>query len=269
MSPESRTLIVTREKALQDRREAMIVNISRLNRRRITAMFLTVAIPILILMIYANVPFERDAGVDSRIFAFVNGLVPAIFTINYTVRLRSLRGELVDIDNQLDLIRIPDQSQEQKAQKLLQIQQLELKRYYDQTLSQSKGIFYVGVATMVLGFGIIGWSMYFVTTFETSGGQKWSDANIIVAVLGAIGGILTNFISAMYIKMFSEIVRSATQSHESLVITSHLHLANLLVANIRSDELREKTLSDLALGLKSPVVETMTSAAAQASGAGR
>jgi hypothetical protein len=80
------------------------------------------------------------------------------------------------------------------------------------------------------------------TQFENSG----------LAVLGAIGGILTNFVGAMYIKMFSEIIQAVTKSHASLVATSHLHLANVLVANIRTDELREKTLSDLALALKLP-----------------
>jgi hypothetical protein len=182
-----------------------------------------------------------------------------LFVWNYTTRLKSLRYDLSDIDNQLDLIRIPDQSQEQKAQKLLQIQQFELKRYYDQTLRQSNGIFYVGVLTMILGFSVIAWSMYFVShNFITSQGgdgtalQKWTGESVIVAVLGAIGGILTNFVGAMYIKMFSEIVQAVTKSHASLVATSHLHLANVLAANIRADELRERTLADLALALKLP-----------------
>jgi hypothetical protein len=70
--------------------------------------------------------------------------------------------------------------------------------------------------------------------------------NLVVAALGAVGGILTNFVGAMYIKMFSEIVQAVTKSHASLVATSHVHLANVLAANIKTDELREKTLADLA-----------------------
>jgi hypothetical protein len=58
----------------------------------------------------------------------------------YSTQLKSYRLDLTDVENQLDLVRIPDQSQEQKAQKLLQIQQFELKRYYDQTLRQSNGV---------------------------------------------------------------------------------------------------------------------------------
>jgi NADH:ubiquinone oxidoreductase subunit K len=73
-----------------------------------------------------------------------------------------LEHEISDIDNELDLRAIPVTSHEQKAQKLLSIQQIQLKRYYDQARSQSTRIFFVGIAAMALGFAVIAYSFYYV-----------------------------------------------------------------------------------------------------------
>jgi len=252
-------LHITREQALLERRQAIVNDIEKFQKRRTWVLGIGVTLITVASIFIVTALKHSDESVAEKvdllvgvISTIVYGFMPLILVWNYTTRLKTLRGELSDIENQLDLIRIPDQSQEQKAQKLLQIQQFELKKYYDQTLRQSNGIFWVGVITMILGFLVIAWSMYFVSRhFGTGpeGGQKWSGESVIVAVLGAIGGILTNFIGVMYIKMFSEIVQAVTKSHASLVITSHLHLANVLVANIRTDELREKTLAELVMAV--------------------
>ena len=55
----------------------------------------------------------------------------------------------------------------------------------------------------------------------------------------------------MYIKMFTQIVQGVTHSQDALVTMNHLHLANLFAADISDTNLREKTLAELALALKS------------------
>jgi Ca2+/Na+ antiporter len=157
---------------------------------------------------------------------------------------RSLQNELVDIANELDLIAIPSISFEQRAQKQFQIQQLELKRYYNQTLHQSAYIFWVGVASMLVGIAIVIGTIFFVHSWAGA------DEKVIVGIVGAVGGVLANFVSVIYIKMFSEIIKGVTHSYDALVTMNHLHLANLLIADISDKELREKTLADLAFALK-------------------
>jgi hypothetical protein len=173
------------------------------------------------------------------------------------MRTRATRQAIVDLDNEEDLLLINAQSHEQKAQKLLRIQQLELKRFYDQTLRQSSMIFAVGVVAMALGFAIIIATLYFVGHDFLAPATSPQDREalgekVVVAVLGATGGILTNFVGAMYIKMFSEIVQSVARSQSAVVATHHLHLANLLAATIGEDGLRQKTLAELALALRPP-----------------
>jgi hypothetical protein len=267
-------MIDDREKALEERRQEIIRMVNRVRvYQSIMVAVSGVAFAIIlglllfpeslvslisIIIPHASEKFTQNPQPLGILITLGYGSFSLIGALNLMSRLQSLHSDLYDIDNQLDLLRIPDRSPEQKAQKLLQMQQFELKRYYDQTLRQSNGIFYVGVITMILGFGVIAWSMYYVSHIASSSGgdgvaaQKWTGESGIVAVLGAIGGILTNFVGAMYIKMFSEIVQAVTKSHASLVTTSHLHLANVLAANIGTAELREKTLADLALALRIP-----------------
>ena len=82
------------------------------------------------------------------------------------------------------------------------------------------------------------------------GGYSVTRERLIVGVLGSIGAIMTNFIGAMYMKMFSEIIQSLTKFHNSLVFTHHLHFANVLVSKIATQELREKTLAEIATAMK-------------------
>jgi hypothetical protein len=247
----------TREKALETRRGEAVAQIAAYQRRRGVAGAIAVLVPVL--CVASGYAFTSEVWTPVKTCETIAATLPysaiaLLVVVNYSIRLKHLRNDLKDIDNQLDMIRIPEQSHEQKAQKLLQIQQFELKRYYDQTLRQSTGIFWVGIAAMLLGFLVIAWSLYFVghnfaLPAKESGLAKWSGESVVVGVLGAVGGILTNFVGAMYIKMFSEIIQAVTKSHVSLVSTSHFHLANVLAANIRSEVLREKTLADLALGI--------------------
>lgn len=157
---------------------------------------------------------------------------------------RSRQNELIDASNELDLLSIPSISYEQKAQKLLQMQQLELKRYYSQTLYQSSYIFWVGVSAMIVGVAVVAGTIYYVHSW----GQDTFEKSII-GIVGAVGGILINFVGVMYLRMFSEIVKGVTHSYDALVTMNHLHLANLFLADISDKELREKTLAELALGL--------------------
>ena len=200
--------------------------------------------------------FGQNCIPDGRNFLIGGVSVSIIFAgVGASQRRQATRQEIEDLDNEADLLRISSQSHEQKAQKLLKIQQTELKRFYDQTLQQSSMIFAVGVGAMVLGFIIIIATLYFVGhDFLTSntGAQDGGllGEKVVVAVLGAAGGILTNFVGAMYIKMFSEIVQSVARSQNVVVATYHLHLANLFAASIGNEEKRQTILAELATALR-------------------
>ncbi|MBG9613781.1 hypothetical protein ABE15_11440 [Bacillus cereus] len=151
--------------------------------------------------------------------------------------------ELQEIENELDLLSISHSSLEERSEKLFKHHHLELKRYYDENLKQSSWIFVVGIACILIGFAIIGITMYFLIANSSNELEN----KIIVASVGAIGAILSNFIAVIYLKMHSEAVKSLTEFHNRFVNTHHFYFSNFLLSKIQNEDKREDALVELAL----------------------
>jgi hypothetical protein len=162
---------------------------------------------------------------------------------------RDLELEMRQVEDELDLLSIKDASREQRAQKLLKLHQFELKRYYDQTLRQTSIIFIVGLACIFLGFLVITGSLYVVWKSP----EKQLQEKLILGSLGAVGGVLSNFIAVMYLRMFSQTISSLTEFHNRLVLTHNLYFANFLVAKIKKEDMKlyDNSLADIAKSLAS------------------
>ncbi len=172
----------------------------------------------------------------------VYGLLMLVLAAVSTRRLPEL--ELFDIDQELDLLGFYNANQEQRAERLFKLHQGELKKYYDITRSQSVLIFYVGLASIVMGFLIIVGAYYAITV--GLGNAQLSD-KIVVGALAAVGSTLSNFIAAVYLHMYSGTVGSLTEFHSRLVGTHHLHYAYFLAAKLQDSALRESTVAEMAL----------------------
>jgi hypothetical protein len=188
-------------------------------------------------------------------FYFSNNPLVIVYLISYGALLiifplmwpaKDIEIIIRDIDNELDLLEISETSREQRAEKLFKLHQIELKKYYDQTLSHSSWIFFTGILCLLFGFSIIGITIYFV---NSNFANSVISEKIVTASLGAIGGLLANFIAVIYLKMHSETIKSLTEFHNRLVLTHHLHFGNFLVAKITNIKLREKTLAQITLNL--------------------
>ncbi|PEW72920.1 hypothetical protein CN448_05760 [Bacillus cereus] len=151
--------------------------------------------------------------------------------------------ELQEIENELDLLSISHSSLEERSEKLFKHHHLELKRYYDENLKQSSWIFVVGIACILIGFAIIGITLYFLIANSSNELEN----KIIVASVGAIGAILSNFIAVIYLKMHSEAVKSLTEFHNRFVNTHHFYFSNFLLSKIQNEDKREDALVELAL----------------------
>ncbi|MCD4646347.1 hypothetical protein AR454_28720 [Bacillus mycoides] len=151
--------------------------------------------------------------------------------------------ELQEIENELDLLSISHSSLEERSEKLFKHHHLELKRYYDENLKQSSWIFVVGIACILIGFIIIGTTLYFLMINSSNELEN----KIIVASVGAIGAILSNFIAVIYLKMHSEAVKSLTEFHNRFVNTHHFYFSNFLVSKIQNEDKREDAFVELAL----------------------
>lgn len=156
-----------------------------------------------------------------------------------------IETEIQRVEGELDLLTISDTSAEQRAEKLFKLHQFELKKYYDQTLKHSSWIFFVGIACIILGFILIAYAIYQVTIAP----DRELSEKIVLGSLGAIGGLLADFIAVIYMKMYSETIKSLTEFHNRLVTTHHLHFGNFLASKIADKSLREKTVSEIAIAI--------------------
>jgi hypothetical protein len=163
--------------------------------------------------------------------------------------------EIRQTEDELDLLTDKDVTAEQRAQKLFKIHQYQLNKYYDQTLRISKWVFFVGVTCLVMGFLVVGASLWLVH------GANAAKDQYVVAALGAIGGLLSNFIGAIYLKMHSKTIKSLTEFHNRLVLTHYLHFGNFLLAKIENQDLREKSLAQMALNLSTDQTHAQAAAA--------
>ena len=177
-------------------------------------------------------------------------------------RLRTVEEEIQDIEFEKDLLRLQAIPAESRAEKLLRINQYQLRRYYDLNLSQSSWIFAVGILCILLGAGILGVTLYLVASpgapvesaeldesSEPQGEPFEFEEKIVLGFLGAIGTILTEYVAAIYLKMHSSITESLVAFHSKLVSTNKLFLANLIASRINDDEKREDAFAKLALSI--------------------
>jgi hypothetical protein len=158
-------------------------------------------------------------------------------------RMGELEGDLRQSDYERSLL-IEGASNEDRAEKLFLRQQYEVKRYYDETLRQSAVLSYIGVLCIAGGFAVIGVAFALVISKGADTTQQ-----VIVAALGAAGGILANFVAVVFLRMHSGTVRALTSFHERLVSTHHVHFGDLLASRLDDKTNRHAVLGDMAIQL--------------------
>lgn len=173
----------------------------------------------------------------------IYGVPPLALAPLFRIRLRDAEADLQDIDFQIDLQQFDVSKEEHRAEKILRINEVQLRRYYDMNLSQNLWVFSIGVLCIVLGIVVIAVSLYLVRHTPDK------DGKVIVASLGAVGSILANFVAAIYLRMNASASKNLADFHSRLVDTHQILLANLLASRIHDDEKRWHTLAELATGL--------------------
>ncbi|KJH55742.1 hypothetical protein UF14_17380 [Bacillus licheniformis] len=145
------------------------------------------------------------------------------------------------IKNELSLLDSP----ESRSETLFRQHHFDLNGYYELNLKQNKIVFKVGIICIILGFVVIGVTFVLLASDILKGVQT----KMIVAAIGALGAILSNFIAAIYLKMHTNTIKTMTEFHNRYVNTNHLYFSNYLISNIKDDKKREETLATLALNL--------------------
>ncbi|MFU1885149.1 TRADD-N-associated membrane domain-containing protein [Bacillus wiedmannii] len=243
--------MTSRKEILEHRKASlkyMIVN--RKNQNRLFLALGVISIFTLAFLLYRVEDYRKDniLGILTEPFLVIltlgfTGMIMHSFTRPLRMPSNEYISELQGVENELDLLSISHSSLEERSEKLFKHHHLELKRYYDENLKQSSWIFVVGIACILIGFAIIGITLYFLITNSSNELEN----KIIVASVGAIGAILSNFIAVIYLKMHSEAVKSLTEFHNRFVNTHHFYFSNFLVSKIQNEDKREDALVELAL----------------------
>jgi hypothetical protein len=169
------------------------------------------------------------------LFAWVSGVA----------NVRDADTDIQRITEEIDLRHKNDTNQGERAEKLFLSHGSDLKRYYDQALGQAKNVYYVGVASLLLGVVVVLGTLVLIATGVTSGTRQ----QIVVGALGVVTALLSNYIAVVYLRMFSDTVSAMTGFHSRLVSTHHLHFANLLTTKIEDPHLRDAAFAEMAAGL--------------------
>lgn len=124
-----------------------------------------------------------------------------------------------------------------RAEKMFKMNQKDLMRYYDMNLAQTKFLSTLGI--IMIFFGII-------IVFATLIGYVYTDFDVILLVVGNMSGIIVDFIGAVFVKMYTKNINAAVKFHAIFAESNNLLLANSIVNKIENDELREKSMAEIA-----------------------
>lgn len=160
-------------------------------------------------------------------------------------RIRSHEARLLDLTFERDVLYLEPTNSEIRADKLLRMNQQQLRRYYEMNLQQNAWVFIVGLACLGLGIGVIIGTFYMIDTAPRGSNTE----KAIIAAVGGVGSILTNFVAAVYLKIHAASARSVSEFHENLVRMQQIFLANLIAASVSPDTHRSETFAKLSLGM--------------------
>lgn len=135
------------------------------------------------------VGFDREVAASGLGY----GLIFVFLAYLLRTRVSYSEQEMKELRDQQDLRELLQEPRERRAQKQFQVHSHQLRRYYDQALRQRSVIFWIGMLCILAGFGIIVAAGLLITERDAALSEQ-----IVVAALGAIGGILANFIAVVY-----------------------------------------------------------------------
>lgn len=145
---------------------------------------------------------------------------------------------ILAIDEELELLEISENQYEKRAEVQFKNHQKELKRYYDINLGHLKWVFPLGIGVILLGIGIIIFSILIFKNIVVD--------TIIPTLIGAISGLMVDFIGAIFIKMYIETIKASTEFHNQLIHSNNNLFANVLVTKINDNKLKNETFSEIA-----------------------
>ena len=187
---------------------------------------------------FPKLELDKDLvlGIGVYAFAFAYGTMWA------RTRMKIVRDDVTQTEVAIDMLQFAGNDDERRAENLIRVNEIELRRYYDINSSQAGRIFWVGVSCIVAGFAIVCTTLWFLVVKGVSDPAVWP-----TAVVGTICALLPNFVGAVYMKLHGDVASALTTFHGRLVDSHRLFLANLIASRLENSQDRDATLKELAL----------------------
>ena len=236
MTENNENSTIEQTKAIQDHLQKKRMKIQRIYYSVLAiAIIMLVVIPIVVLK---NIEYPFTGFISLYIILPVS-ILPFIRR-----QIKNIDDELRSKEFELELQKFEVSKKELRAEKILLINNHQLRRYYDLNLNQNIWIFGLGIFCISLGICVIGVTLYLVLVVA----KGW-DAQLITGIVGALGSFMTNYVAAIYLKMHASATRILGSFHSRLVETHQLLFGNLLASRIEDDSIRWQTLSQLAINV--------------------
>lgn len=151
-------------------------------------------------------------------------------------RTRELEADRRQLDYEIAVVasEIAD-----KPETLFLKHQFEVKRYYDQALNQGAAVFAVGIAAMVLGAAVAGGSLLVIAQGKGAPG--------LAAAVGAVGGIASDTVAVIFLRMHAQAIRTVREFHGRLVQQQSVHFANVVAHESTATDAGWQLIKELLL----------------------
>ena len=159
------------------------------------------------------------------------------------VDLISLQQDKEELEFEIDLDREQVRPEQRRAEKYLWHYKRQLRRYHDLNLKQNVTNSAIGLSAIVLGI-LIAVAAAYIAIYAVS----TKEARIIVAILGGNSSVLLTYLAAIYVKMHAATPAARNFNSSSLEIQQML-LGDLMASQIENPQIRERTISKIALNL--------------------
>lgn len=192
------------------------------------------------------VPSEYTSGVLWTILFYLSLLVSVLGLIVNSGNISSDRQservsqiELSILEDKLFAHEISEMTQEERAVRQLSKSQLDLAKYYDLNYTHVYKIFNIGRVLLIFGNLVVLATLISAILIS-------DHIESLVLVFGFITGILVDFSGTIFVVIYSKTIKSANMNQYGMLETNQAYLGNVLASQIKNNEIREKTLSDMA-----------------------
>jgi hypothetical protein len=187
-------------------------------------------------------------SVGTALMAVALGFVMVV--LYYNEKTHRDEQDIADLQFEHDLLRHAVKPFQTRAEKLLSVNQIQLRRYYELNLQQARAVFVVGISCIGAGVAVVGLTFWLVSWLSNQplGGDKLY-TQLVVALVGAVGTVLTNYVAHVYFKLHGSITQNLMAFHRQLASTHDLFFANVLAAGIDDPVAREDVLLKLTLAI--------------------